>query len=276
MPPSPVPQITPHLVVMWRPDIGKYTGHLQELSTDPNAHVIKDASCNVIPQVPDVLAGMGGPLLRAWQSDPWNRNSMYYQMGFDSQICNLAMTNAVGAAWMTKPGPLGRAGYTAIPLFEGVAPTNHAASTECGDDCAFVSKKLMATALVSSSNSRCSGHYVLFWRPTLQQAVLPTACLHDNTPLNALYVCRGIHAHHPCAAPYHQLPRAACAHQQPARAPLTALTEPRALPPPVNANHPQDVMFAFERNKLKDWVADIKELIQKDLRGRPGWGAHTR
>lgn len=41
-------------------------------------------------------------------------------------------------------------------------------------------------------------------------------------------------------------------------------------------NHPQDVMFAFERNKLKDWVADIKELIQKDLRGRPGWGAHTR
>lgn len=38
----------------------------------------------------------------------------------------------------------------------------------------------------------------------------------------------------------------------------------------------QDVMFAFERTKLKDWVADIKQLIQKDLRGIPGWGAHTR
>lgn len=38
----------------------------------------------------------------------------------------------------------------------------------------------------------------------------------------------------------------------------------------------QDVMFAFERTKLKDWVADIKELIKKDLRGIPGWGAHTR
>jgi hypothetical protein len=35
-------------------------------------------------------------------------------------------------------------------------------------------------------------------------------------------------------------------------------------------------MFAFERTKLKDWVADIKQLIQKDLRGIPGWGAHTR
>lgn len=39
---------------------------------------------------------------------------------------------------------------------------------------------------------------------------------------------------------------------------------------------PQDVMFAFDRSKLKDWVADIKELIKKDLRGIPGWGAHTR
>lgn len=35
-------------------------------------------------------------------------------------------------------------------------------------------------------------------------------------------------------------------------------------------------MFAFERTKLKDWVNDIKALIQKDLRGIPGWGAHTR
>jgi hypothetical protein len=35
-------------------------------------------------------------------------------------------------------------------------------------------------------------------------------------------------------------------------------------------------MFAFERTKLKDWVADIKALIQKDLRSVPGWGAHTR
>jgi hypothetical protein len=35
-------------------------------------------------------------------------------------------------------------------------------------------------------------------------------------------------------------------------------------------------MFAMERTKLKDWVADIKALINKDLRGIPGWGAHTR
>lgn len=38
----------------------------------------------------------------------------------------------------------------------------------------------------------------------------------------------------------------------------------------------QDVMFAFERSKLKEWVADIKALIKEDLRGIPGWGAHTR
>jgi hypothetical protein len=35
-------------------------------------------------------------------------------------------------------------------------------------------------------------------------------------------------------------------------------------------------MFAFDRSKLSNWVADIKQLIKKDLRGIPGWGAHTR
>jgi hypothetical protein len=38
----------------------------------------------------------------------------------------------------------------------------------------------------------------------------------------------------------------------------------------------QDVEFAFERSRLKEWIADIKLLIEKDLRGIPGWGAHTR
>jgi hypothetical protein len=150
------PQITPHLVVMWRPDIGKYTGHMQE-PADPNAFVIKDASCNVIPQMNDVIAGMGGPLLRAWQNDPFNKNAMYFTSGYDTQICTVALTNAVGAAWVTKPGPMGKAGYTAIPLYEGVAPTNHVTSTECGQDCAFVSKKMMATALVGDRGAAGGG-----------------------------------------------------------------------------------------------------------------------
>lgn len=142
---------------MWRPDIGKYTGHMQK-PAPPGAHVIKDAQCNVIPQMNDQLAGLGGPLLRAWQKDPFNKNTQYFT-GFDQAICTLAMTNAVGAAWVTKPGPLGHAGYNAIPLFEGVGPTNHITSTECGDNCAFTSKKMMATALVrgetvASSSSR--------------------------------------------------------------------------------------------------------------------------
>ena len=137
---------------MWRPDIGKYTGHLQE-PADPKAIPIKDASCNVIPQMNDAIAAMGGPLLRAWQNDPFNKNAMYFTSGYDTQICTLAMTNAVGAAWVTKPGPLGKAGYTAIPLYEGVAPTTHVTSTECGNDCAFISKKMMATALVGGSKA---------------------------------------------------------------------------------------------------------------------------
>lgn len=58
----------------------------------------------------------------------------------------LALTNAVGATWVTKPGVLPN---VSIPLFEGIAPTTHITSTECGNDCAFINPKLMATAAVS-------------------------------------------------------------------------------------------------------------------------------
>lgn len=170
-------QITPHLVVMWRPDIGKYTGHLQE-PAPADAHVIKDASCNVIPQMNEAIAGMGGPLLRAWQKDPFNKNSQYFA-GYDSTICTVALTNAVGAAWVTKPGPMGKAGYTAIPLYEGVAPTNHVTSTECGDDCAFISKKMMATALVSPQH----GQYV--WHIHVQKCVAASLPLQSPRLLGA-------------------------------------------------------------------------------------------
>jgi len=136
----------------------------------------------------DAIAGMGGPLLRAWQKDPFNKNSQYFA-GYDSTICTTALTNAVGAAWVTKPGPLGKAGYTAIPLYEGVAPTNHVTSTECGDDCAFISKKMMATALVSPqpgpclarvkgapSTARCQTHGQAA-QPLVSVCVLPRADL---------------------------------------------------------------------------------------------------
>lgn len=38
----------------------------------------------------------------------------------------------------------------------------------------------------------------------------------------------------------------------------------------------QDVEFAFEKERLPEWIADIKHLIKKDLRSIPGWFAHRR
>ncbi|WIA11663.1 hypothetical protein OEZ85_011764 [Tetradesmus obliquus] len=175
-------KITPHIVVMWRPDVKKYTAHMQE-PAPAHAPAIPGAVCNVIPQAAAIQATMGGPLLRAWQKDPFNQGTYYYQTGFDTVACTLARVSAVGAPWVTKPGP-GSALGMPTPVLEGVALTNHVTSTECGDQCAFTSKALMATAL--------------------------------------------------------------------------------------------DVEFAFERARLKEWIADIKLLIKKDLRGIPGWGAHTR
>lgn len=62
------------------------------------------------------------------------------------QACALAMTSAVGAPWVTKPGPLPN---VSIPILDGIAPTTHVTSTECGNDCAFTNPKMWATAAVS-------------------------------------------------------------------------------------------------------------------------------
>ncbi|KAI8472152.1 MAG: hypothetical protein J3K34DRAFT_415296 [Monoraphidium minutum] len=137
--------ITPHLVLMWRPDIGRYTGHMQRPAPE-GAAVIKSATSNVIPQFTELQAGMLGPSLRNWQNDPFNRDWFYWVGAFDTISCTSALTNAVGASWATKPGPLSALGMN-IPILEGVAPTNNIISTECGDRCAFTSKKMQANAL---------------------------------------------------------------------------------------------------------------------------------
>jgi hypothetical protein len=79
-------QITPHLVVMWRPDIGKYTGHLQR-PPPPGAKVTDpDAHCNVIPQANLFLGALSGPSLRDWQKDFANTGKMYYAIQGDSIV----------------------------------------------------------------------------------------------------------------------------------------------------------------------------------------------
>jgi hypothetical protein len=68
---------------MWRPDIGKYTGHLQR-PPPPGAKVTHpDARCNVIPQANLFVGALSGPNLRDWQNDYANRGSMYYTIQGD-------------------------------------------------------------------------------------------------------------------------------------------------------------------------------------------------
>lgn len=134
---------------MWRPDIGKYTGHMQT-DAPADALVIKDAVGNVIPQFAPATARMLGPGMRNWQIDPFNKDATYWALGFDSVSCTSALTNAVGAAWATKPGPLTQGLGVSIPILEGVAPTNQIMSTDCGDRCAWLQKDMQATALVGA------------------------------------------------------------------------------------------------------------------------------
>lgn len=58
---------------------------------------------------------------------------------------------------------------------------------------------------------------------------------------------------------------------------LTSTLHPYGRAVPCYAiNTTQDVEFAFEKDRLSEWIADIRQIIKKDLRGIPGWGAHTR
>lgn len=71
---------------MWRPDIGKYTGHLQRAPKPGMPVTVPDAQCNVIPQANQLIGAMSGPVLRQWQYDYANKESMYYQVGFDTSV----------------------------------------------------------------------------------------------------------------------------------------------------------------------------------------------
>ena len=128
---------------MWRPDIGKYTGHMQS-PAPAGAPVIADAVSNVIPQFTPLSARVFGPGLRGWQNDPFNREASYYLTG-DALVCAAARTSAVGAPWAMH-APTSDF-VPARPILDGVAPTNAVTSTECGDRCAWLSKDMQATAL---------------------------------------------------------------------------------------------------------------------------------
>lgn len=87
------------------------------------------------------------------------------------QACALALTSAVGAPWVTKPGPVPN---VPIPILDGIAPTTHVTSTECGNDCAFVNPKLWATAAVSEGQSMGEG-------AVIQAGAHPMACSADTS-----------------------------------------------------------------------------------------------
>jgi hypothetical protein len=129
---------------------------------------------------------MGGPLLRMWQKDPFNQGSFYYQSGFDTMACTLAMVSAVGAPWVTKPGPGSPLGMP-IPVLEGVALTNHITSTECGDRCAFTSKALMATGVVSGclQQNACQSFRIQHRSNHFLAIMLAASTLHQLTQFKA-------------------------------------------------------------------------------------------
>jgi hypothetical protein len=246
---------------MWRPDIGKYTGHMQRAAA-PGAQALADASCNVIPQFVPLMARTLGPGLRAWQADPFNKDASY-AAGYDAMVCATALTNAVGAPWITRPSPTTELGVS-TPVLNGVVPTNQAGSTDCGDRCAWISKDMQATAIVSAG----WGPPGLGARPAAawKAGPRPGSCGLAGSRRAADALAGGR------SAPRSMQRRRPCP-SSPRATRLRTPPRPRPSHPPPPK---QDIEFAFEKERMHEWFADIKRLIAKDLKGLPGMGASQR
>jgi hypothetical protein len=64
LPPSPAPQRTPHVLIFWRPDMGRYSAFLTAIAP-PNLPARNDVKMQLLPDLSNHMA-MAGPF-RNWQ-----------------------------------------------------------------------------------------------------------------------------------------------------------------------------------------------------------------
>jgi hypothetical protein len=103
---------TPHLLVLWRPDIGRYSGYMlqpEPASTPAN----KKAVCTILPSMVPPVAVLSGAMLRGWQADVDNISPM--SLLIDKAQCAAAYAASVGQPWAASMGD---------PILNGVGLTN--------------------------------------------------------------------------------------------------------------------------------------------------------
>jgi hypothetical protein len=144
---SPCPsQISPHLIITWRPDLEIYAAHLQQPAPD-NATVITGARASLLPALQPPVNTILGPALRLFQGDPWNNNPLFPAL--DKVNCLASKEISAAATWADVVGPDGNKQH----LLEGVVPTNDITSVDCKQECAWVDTQLDAFVKVGDSGA---------------------------------------------------------------------------------------------------------------------------
>jgi hypothetical protein len=122
--------ITTNVVVLWRPDLKKYTGYLLTEVPAGNSTADTGAKGTVLPIIPAAVASVMGPSFAAWQADLNNKHPASLLM--DQFACAAALTSSIGQPWAADP-------KTLKPMYWGTGLTNNLQSVDCGQDCAWTS-----------------------------------------------------------------------------------------------------------------------------------------
>lgn len=113
-------KITPRLLILWRPDVRKYSGYL--LSEVPATQPAdEDGVCTILPSVIPPVAFFTGAVLKEWQADI-NNSKQPLAAASDAFACTAAITMSVGQPWSASKGK---------PIFSGTVLTNKA-QVSCG------------------------------------------------------------------------------------------------------------------------------------------------
>jgi hypothetical protein len=104
-------QITPRVLVLWRPDVHKCSGYmLKEVPADQQP-ADKDAACSILPSMIPSVALSSGFLLQHWQADVQNAHH-----GVTDVVgCSAAFVNGIAHPWATSKGR---------PMLKGTGLTN--------------------------------------------------------------------------------------------------------------------------------------------------------
>ncbi|KAF8071287.1 CHX17 [Scenedesmus sp. PABB004] len=121
--------LSPRLLVLWRPDIRRYSGYmLTEVPTSVPADA--GARCTILPAMAPPLAWLAGTSIKAWQADVNNAIPGLAALT-DASMCAAAAAMSVGQPWAV--------GGDGKPMLSGVGLTNKIQSVDCGGDCAWTS-----------------------------------------------------------------------------------------------------------------------------------------